>query len=347
MLAAIFLGNEYVLFPSFYSSMNLPFLVGEGTKILDGVLEKFPNSVMFLWMAGRFERLKGNIVKSNILFQKAYDSQNYMMQLQHVNDYEIGWNNMILRDWKAAIPHFDRLLKENSWSKCFYAYAKAICMIEAGDVEEGHKLVLLAPTYVERTFGGKVISVEQFAIARAKVLKEKGALILPGIEMCYLWNLFQTMSDKLLVEVLADVEQALKKARDSKDTSTQALMLLYKGAANRILKNGVEAEKNLLDARTVAKSAKSNTFVAPFASYELGVLYASRAPGATNGDPYRYLKKAKAYSHDYFFKMLLHFRIHLLQLELKNIGDKIGLVEKDDEKGEEKEEEEDKIVGDL
>jgi hypothetical protein len=334
MLAAIMLGSEYILLPSFYASADRERLIAEGQAVMDYVNLQFPKSVLFLWYQGRHERLKAHITKSTMKFHEALDCQNHMMQLQHVMDYDLGWNYMCMLEWDKASKHFDRLLRENSWSKCFYAYAKAVCLKESGKVTEANELFLKCPSMVDRTYGGKVISVEQFAMNRAKLLKDGGLLVLSGVELLYLWNMFPFMTTEHLEKCLAKVDAEYVKCKERKDTESEMLCVAMKGSILRSMKNGPEAEKLLLEARDLGKKSRGhNSFVAPFAAYELGALYAAKLAA---GDPNRFLKKAKAYGHDYFFKMLLHFRIHLLQTELKNSTGLSDDAEKDDEEVEDK-----------
>ena len=62
-------------------------------------------------------------------------------------------------------------------------------MLESGDVEEAKKLLYTAPSLVERTFGGKIISPEQFAMNRVKILKEKGMRVFLCERVLFFFNL--------------------------------------------------------------------------------------------------------------------------------------------------------------
>ena len=54
------------------------------------------------------------------------------VQLAHLNDYEIGWAHMFQLNYERALPLWLKLQEENAWSKAFYCYMAAVCLVELG-----------------------------------------------------------------------------------------------------------------------------------------------------------------------------------------------------------------------
>ena len=68
-LAAMFLLMMRVLFPSF-SSSDMSHHVPEAEAVLTAILDKYRDSALFLWMAGRLARMQGNVTLARARLQR-------------------------------------------------------------------------------------------------------------------------------------------------------------------------------------------------------------------------------------------------------------------------------------
>merc|ERR1719319_1926333 len=75
--------------------------------------------------------------------------------------------------WRDALLHIERLLVESRWSRCLYAYFKAVfyCMLdeELTDQERQDQLELMASVpRLKQRIAGKSLPMEKFAIRKAE-----------------------------------------------------------------------------------------------------------------------------------------------------------------------------------
>jgi hypothetical protein len=122
-LAALFLLVMRVLFPSFCSSDisdNLP----EAEAVLGVVGAKYPDSALFLWMAGRLARMQGNVPLARARLARCATLE--WVQFAQLCDYEIAWTHAFLLEWGAVERLFARLRSENEWSKAFYTFMEGV-----------------------------------------------------------------------------------------------------------------------------------------------------------------------------------------------------------------------------
>ena len=88
-LSALFILAMRVLLPSFHSG-DVSDHVGEATAVIDSLLARFPDSALFLWMAGRLARMQGDSVSARARLARCASVQTEWRQLRHLCDYELG-----------------------------------------------------------------------------------------------------------------------------------------------------------------------------------------------------------------------------------------------------------------
>lgn len=106
------------------------------------------------------------------------------------------------------------------------------------------------PQYKQR-IAGKSLPMEKFTIKKAdRFFAEKKNLVLPAIELMYLWNTFRVLGKhfQLADNVYKLIENAQKelesRTEHSKfDVENRALILLLKGACLRQMKSPLQALK--------------------------------------------------------------------------------------------------------
>lgn len=106
------------------------------------------------------------------------------------------------------------------------------------------------PQYKQR-IAGKSLPMEKFTIKKAvRYFAENKNLVLPAIELMYLWNAFKVLGKhfELADNVFRAIEGAQKKLearteRSKYDVENRALILLLKGACLRQMKSPLQALK--------------------------------------------------------------------------------------------------------
>jgi hypothetical protein len=166
-LSALFLLAMRVLLPSFHSGDLDATHVAEADAILGVMMDRFPNSALFLWMAGRLARLKGEVASATAYLDQCARTQSEWVQLSHLCAYEIGWCRVFAHDWRAVLGPFALLSRENEWSKAFYTYMTGVSLLQQGRVALAREAFQRVVRVSSRRFGGKLISAEQYAIRRA------------------------------------------------------------------------------------------------------------------------------------------------------------------------------------
>eukprot|EP00002_Diphylleia_rotans_P038551 TRINITY_DN8791_c0_g3_i4.p1 TRINITY_DN8791_c0_g3~~TRINITY_DN8791_c0_g3_i4.p1 ORF type:complete len:426 (+),score=68.38 TRINITY_DN8791_c0_g3_i4:64-1341(+) len=167
-LAALALLFFHVFLPSYHPSPHVPYHIAEAEHILHDALERFPNSSLHKWIEGRLLRLRKDHKASVEAFEAASNMQTESVRLKHLCLYEVIWCRLFVMDHTSPIPMLEKLKLENEWSKAFYAYLLGVCLLKAGKEEEAMNALEEVPSLIQRRFGGRVISVEQFAERKVK-----------------------------------------------------------------------------------------------------------------------------------------------------------------------------------
>lgn len=138
-----------------------------------------------------------------------------------------------------------------------YSYQKAslMCMLEPRDLTSSEKrtidqLMREVPIYKQR-IAGKSLPMEKFACRRAERYFSTGKLLIPAIELMYLWNLFKItgkhfhLADGVfrIVEKNLNALDANKGDKNKFEADDRALLLLLKGACLRHNKAPLQALK--------------------------------------------------------------------------------------------------------
>lgn len=111
------------------------------------------------------------------------------------------------------------------------------------------KLMQDVPVYKQR-IAGKSLPMEKFAVRRAERYFQTGKLVLPAIELMYLWNLFKITAKKFSLAdgIFKIIEKTIDGMENNPDdplrkfeVDNKALLLLLKGACMRHMKSPLQA----------------------------------------------------------------------------------------------------------
>eukprot|EP01138_Halocafeteria_seosinensis_P016376 gb/GECG01016707.1/.p1 GENE.gb/GECG01016707.1/~~gb/GECG01016707.1/.p1 ORF type:complete len:872 (+),score=112.04 gb/GECG01016707.1/:1-2616(+) len=232
-LAALMLLTYHVLLPSFIpTGLVLAHHAARAESIINEMLSRFNDSALFLWISGRLERMRRNISKSIEILEYCSSLQHDWVQLRHLCAYELGFCEAFRLDWARAADQFRMLEDENTWSKPFYGYMRAVASQELGRSYEVEQHLKRIREYEGIKLSGKKISIEQFVdrrsnkvLERAKYGNNQGLMCTPngtsdeqdlvvnpvfstvfGSEMLFLFNGYSQMQTHSLYAVLQEID---------------------------------------------------------------------------------------------------------------------------------------------
>lgn len=296
--------------------------------LLNKQLTKYPNGVWFLFYKGRLEFMRGNLDEALMWYKKSWRSQSNWVQFHHICFWEILWINSLKLDWREAILFSSYLVEHSKWSRTMYSYQKAslMCMLNPSELTASEKrtidkLMQDVPVYKQR-IAGKSLPMEKFAVRRAERYFQTGKLVLPAIELMYLWNLFKITAKKFTLAdgIFKIIEKTIEGMENNPDdplrkfeVDNKALLLLLKGACMRHMKSPLQAIECLQRCISLQKQIKEDNFIVPYAIVELAFI------NIDMGDTQQAilcLEDAKKNYTGYSLESRLHFRIHTTLTEL-------------------------------
>ncbi|KAG0311746.1 Tetratricopeptide repeat protein 39C [Dissophora globulifera] len=310
--------------PSVLGETNIPI----ADKILKEALQDYKESAFFLYFQGRNSRLKGEIKESTAAFELASSKATveWGSELQRLCDYELGLNCAISLEWSGAAMYFERLAKENYWSKVFFLYFKAASLEASGNKAEAVTIYQSIPGLVSRKFGGRTILVEQYVTRKVKLFEQTGFedTNLPTLEILLIWNAFASMTPESLTTSLAQVDPQISKNRGNTSLDSLAVLKTIKGAILHQLgrhKEGAECLNWVID--LPAGKITEEKWVVPFACWEAGVgcwIEDKNLPGDKRWARAKaFWDKATGFS-GYEFEFRLSIRIHAVMMRIKELS---------------------------
>ncbi|KAF9281064.1 hypothetical protein BGZ68_006860 [Mortierella alpina] len=315
--------------PSILAETNVPI----ADKILKEALQDYKESAFFLYFEGRNCRIKNMLKESTAAFELASSKATveWGSELQRLCDYELGLNCAILLQWTESIVYFERLAKENYWSKGFFLYFKAAALEAAGQKKEAVEIYQGIPGLVNRKFGGRTILVEQYVTRKVKLFEQNGFedTNLPVLEILLIWNAFASMTPENLTSSLALVDAQISKNRGATGLDSLAVLKTIKGAILHQLgrhKEGAECLTWVME--LPAAKIQEEKWVVPFACWEAGVgswmedksLEGDKRWARAKG----YWDKAVGHS-GYEFEFRLSIRIHAAMMHIQDLVEKSKL----------------------
>ncbi|KAM8838431.1 tetratricopeptide repeat protein 39C-like isoform 1-T1 [Synchiropus picturatus] len=273
----------------------------EAKSILQQREATYPNSSLFMFFKGRVQRLECQISSALTSFSSALDLASEQREIQHICLYEIGWCSMIELNYGDAYRAFERLKMESRWSQCYYAYLTGVCQGATGDLQGA----LAVFRDVQKLFRRRNNQIELFSMKKAEKLRSssltKELCVLSMIEVLYLWKALPNCSTaklQIMMQVLQGVD----------DLSSAGLKNLLLGAISKCLTNTKEASQYFQLAAQDEVGLLSNSYVQPYACYELGCVLLTTPESADRG--WTLMLQAKEDFAGYDFENRLHVRIH-------------------------------------
>lgn len=290
----------------------------QARQVLDLGWSLFPDGGLFHAFEGRQKRMEKDTAGALRHFQRAAEVQAHWEPLVHMCKYEEAFTHMYLCQWAEAKACWLVLLAENNWSKQFYAYNAAACMLKMGDEAEAMAL-LRADHGKTKKINNKPLPADRFVKRKLDTyLTENGGhrLILPHLEIMYFWNSFPQMQPSMLEPILQEIVECREAKWKTGSVDDRAIMSLLAGTVLGQLGREAEAEKCLLWVEENRKAIKDEISLIPYARYELAMLWHT-SEGTTDRVVAK-LQHAMKYSHDFNFDLQLNLRIHLAMYQFKH-----------------------------
>ncbi|KAF8415812.1 hypothetical protein L210DRAFT_3584530 [Boletus edulis BED1] len=185
--------------------------VNMARRIVEWNLERFPNGVFFLFGAGRLALVCSQPQRALEYYACAAQAQSQYRNMHHISWWESAIANLALWNVDASRDWWNRLSDEATWSKAIYAYGEAACLATVGDHAGAAKLMEKVSGLRQR-IAGKSIPLEKFAARKArKYLTQKNRLILPALELTYVFSAIDHAPRQIVLEcMIPHVHQALE-----------------------------------------------------------------------------------------------------------------------------------------
>ncbi|XP_064537579.1 tetratricopeptide repeat protein 39B isoform X3 [Drosophila montana] len=295
-------------------------------EILTSQLAKYPNSVWMLFFKGRFELVNGNLAGAESWYLRSWKSQNVWPQFHYLSFWELLWINCIQQNWDKAQFYANQLLEQSNWSRAIYAYQLAAIKLmsspgSADNLQKIDQLMTEVPTCRQK-IAGKSLPMEKFMAKRAIRYKSQNErLVLPLIELMYLWNMFKfigkdyQIADGILQ--IIDSEFAMlnnpgvSPATNLYNADNRALCLLLRGSCYAQMGKPALALQDFYEC--IAQSGiVEDHFIIPYAYVEAALCHASENQSLAIS----MLQDTKKKFSKFALESRLHFRIHMALMDL-------------------------------
>ncbi|XP_041041820.1 tetratricopeptide repeat protein 39B isoform X7 [Carcharodon carcharias] len=189
----------------------------EAETLLQPYLEKYPNGSIILFYSARIKILRGNFEMAQKKFEECIAAQEEWRQIHHLCYWELMWSHSFQQQWLQAYRFADLLSKESRWSQAIYTFQKAaiLSMLPEQDIQKtGEKVEELFRQVegLKQRIAGKSIPTEKFAVRKARryTTPNPVKLVLPLLEMMYVWNGFAILGKRadLTENMLVTIEKA-------------------------------------------------------------------------------------------------------------------------------------------
>ncbi|XP_051831099.1 tetratricopeptide repeat protein 39B-like [Antechinus flavipes] len=317
----------------YYSYISVTLGTGKEKKhnleaLLLSYLRKFPNCVFLVFCYGRLNMLKGNFDYAELKLQQCIFLQNEWQQLHHFCYWELMWCYIFQQEWRSAYHYADLLCQHSKWSKASYTFNKAIIltMLPAefvNSVGEDITSLFLKVDSLKIKILGHSLPVENFAALKSQRYSGTTSwhTAQPVLELMYIWSGFRIIRKRQdllsLWLVLIEKEETVLPEEQNEDyqIDDKCLVYLLKGLCLKYLGKYWRAELYFNRVITNEKMIKFDTYLVPYAYYELGLLQYQQGNKNTAIRTLKYIKNFK----DFSMESRLHFRVHLaLQQMTKN-----------------------------
>uniref|UniRef100_A0A8C5B8D3 Tetratricopeptide repeat protein 39B n=1 Tax=Gadus morhua TaxID=8049 RepID=A0A8C5B8D3_GADMO len=243
----------------------------EAEALLEPYQQKYPKGSIILFYTARISALRGDFEQAQSRYEECLAAQNEWLQIHHLCYWELMWCHSYRQQWQQAYTYADLLCKESRWSKAIYVYQKAaiLSMMTAEEVKQtgdGPVQLFRKVEGLKQRLAGKK--------SRRYNAAEPVSLVLPALEMMYVWNGFSIVgkrpdcTEALLVTI--ETAEAHLKNNPKYHPDDCCLLQMLKGLCLKHLGRLLQAETLLYAS---PRQIRYDHYLVPFSLYELGLLY--------------------------------------------------------------------------
>uniref|UniRef100_A0AAQ5Z346 Tetratricopeptide repeat protein 39B n=1 Tax=Amphiprion ocellaris TaxID=80972 RepID=A0AAQ5Z346_AMPOC len=251
----------------------------EAEALLEPYKHKYPKGSIILFYSAR--------IAARARYEECISSQQEWKQIHHLCYWELMWTHSYQQDWKQAFHYADMLCRESRWSKAIYVYQKAaiLSMMSEDEAKKTGEDVVELFRQVEglkQRLAGKSIPMEKFAVRKSRRYKAANPvlLVIPALEMMYVWNLFTIVGKRAdcTEALLVTIETAEEQLRNDPNPSEfhpddSCLVQMLKGLCLKHLGRLLQAELCFTQVLSSESRIRYDHYLIPFTLYELGLLY--------------------------------------------------------------------------
>ncbi|KAI6143386.1 hypothetical protein BKA82DRAFT_4185656 [Pisolithus tinctorius] len=185
--------------------------VNMARRVVEWNLERYPNSVFFLFGAGRLALVRSQPERALEHYARAAQCQSQYRSMHHISWWESAIASFALWDVNASKEWWSRLRAEATWSKATYTYGEAACLASLGEHDAAADLMEKV-TGLRQRIAGKSIPIEKFAARKArKYLAQGNQLMLSAMELAYVFSAIAHAPQRIVLEkMIPDVQKALE-----------------------------------------------------------------------------------------------------------------------------------------
>lgn len=208
-----------------------------------------------------------------------------------------------------------RILKDEcKWSRSLFAFMYAIfasqVLVEKKDpmLLESMVQALEAVPKVKRHFGGKRAFHEKIVIEKAAVyVHEPERMVLPQLDLMYLWNLFIQASHNpsSLDKIKALIQRELDSVAQDDDPDLFCYLTFMRGCAYAASGHNIMASDSFFQVIALRDSIVREKHLMPQACFELGMIY--RRSGDVE-ESKKWFRKTKKFT-GYLTETMISFRV--------------------------------------
>jgi tetratricopeptide (TPR) repeat protein len=192
------------------------------------------------------------------------------------------------------------------------------CPIKKAELEKEVLESLEKVLTLKRNFGGKRAFHEKLVAENArKFLKNTDKIVLPALDLMYLWNVYQVASgnSECLPRILDKINKKLKVyPKDGSDMQIYCYLVFMRGCVYVQSKCPMLAMECFLEVLEHDKELKTERHLAPQACFEIGLIYRRMSD---YNEAKAWFKKAKRYNN-YITDVMINFRIDYASSSMKN-----------------------------
>jgi len=261
---------HHVYLQSVLADTTNPYL-DEATDITTRLLEKYPGGELVLLYEAKLLRMKcdwaatADRYETVIKLQKP-DSGVHLLQLCY---FELSWCHIQAAEWTKVIEMNEKLLTASDWSKPCYLYTIALAYSSLQDAAKAKEYFVKVLSYPYRKVSGSLIPMDEYVLRKAKryAAGDAATLVLPDLEIFYLWNGFNCLPEATAHRFLERV-LAWQQENPSPTPEAGALVSLLLAALYVRLNRVPEAEPLFESVIKLESATKSEAWIVPYAKFD-------------------------------------------------------------------------------